>query len=139
MDDTLIVYLAIWITIAFVVGAIGSEREVGYWGTFTISLFLSPFVAITIALISKQKNGGAEKHRYKAKLEQAKLAAYKGNNAAAIDYYMEALYFLENDYKNMKGDFETKRTGLVAELKAKVEELKFINMKETATLDKSNF
>ena len=127
MDDILIGYLAIWIIIAFIVGAIGSEREVGYWGTFTISLFLSPFVAIIAALISKRLNGGVSKHRYKLKLEEAKMAAFKGNNNEAIDLYMDALYYLENDYRDMKGEFEMKRMDLITELKVKVEELKSKN------------
>ncbi len=124
MEDMLLGYLAIWILFAFIIGSIGSDREIGYWGTFTVSLFLSPIVAIVIALISKRKNGTAGIHRFKSKLEEAKKAAYKGQKDLAIDMYMDTLYFLENDYKNQKGEFEMKRLDLIVELKSKVEELK---------------
>ena len=124
MEDILIGYVAIWLIMAFIVASIGSDRELGYWGTFAISLILSPIVAIIAVLISKRTNGGIGVHRYKSKLDEAKKAVYKGQNEIAIDLYMDALYFLENDYKDIKGEFGMKRMDLIGEIKAKVEELK---------------
>ncbi len=129
MDNIIFGYLIIWTIAAFVVGYIGKDREIGYWSTFAISLLLSPIVAIIVALISKQiggvaSNGGNGPHRFKGKWDEAKKAEYKGQIETAIDLYMDTLYYLENDYKNMKGEFEMKRLDLIVELKAKVEELK---------------
>lgn len=129
MDNIIFGYLIIWTMAAFVVGYIGKDREIGYWSTFTISLLLSPIVAIIVALISKQiggvtSNGANGPHRFKGKLDEAKKAEYKGQIETSIDLYMDTLYYLENDYKNRKGEFEMKRLDLIVELKAKVEELK---------------
>ena len=129
MDSIILVYLIFWTIAAFVVGYIGKEREIGYWSTFTISLLLSPIVAIIVALISKQISGGSSnavngKHRFKGKWDEAKKAEYKGQIETSIDLYMDTLYYLENDYKNRKGEFEMKRMDIIDELKLKVEELK---------------
>jgi hypothetical protein len=68
--------------------------------------------------------GGKNEHVYKAHQELAQKAEYKGKNNEAIDHYQDALYHLENDYKNMRGSTEASRHRLVEKLKAKVEELK---------------
>ena len=129
MDNIIIGYLIIWTVTAFLVAYLGKEKEIGYWSTFTISLLLSPIVAIIVAILSKQilvgsSNDANGKHRFKTKLDEAKKAEYKGQIEASIDLYMDTLYYLENDYKNMKGEFEMKRLDLIIELKSKVEELK---------------
>ena len=129
MDNIIFGYLVIWTIAAFLVGYIGKDREIGYWSTFTMSLLLSPIVAIIVASLSKKIVGGSSNgangpHRFKAKLDEAKKAEYKGQIDLAVDLYMDTLYYLENDYKNTKGEFEMKRMDLIVDLKSKIEELK---------------
>ena len=44
-----------WIIFSFVVGFIGSERKIGFWGAFFLSILLSPLIGLIIALVSKNK------------------------------------------------------------------------------------
>ena len=57
----------LWIIFSFVVGWIGSKRNIGFWGAFLLSLLLSPLVGLIIALISKN----IEDEAYKEKILQA--------------------------------------------------------------------
>ena len=42
-----------WFGLAFIVAFAGTDRKIGYWGVFAISIFLSPVVALICALLSK--------------------------------------------------------------------------------------
>ena len=53
-----------WIIFSFVVGAIGSGRNIGFWGAFFLSFLLSPLIGIIITLVSKNK----EDEKYKEKV-----------------------------------------------------------------------
>ena len=44
-----------WIIFSLVAGAIGSGRNIGFWGAFLLSLVLSPIIGLIIALVSKDK------------------------------------------------------------------------------------
>ena len=43
-----------WILASILVGFIGSGRKIGYWGTFLLSLLLSPIIGLIFALASKR-------------------------------------------------------------------------------------
>jgi len=45
----------LWIPVSFAVAFLGIDRKIGYWGTFILSILLSPLVGIIIALTSKRK------------------------------------------------------------------------------------
>lgn len=45
----------IWIVLCFVVASIGSGKNIGYWGTFFLSLILSPIIGLIFALASSDK------------------------------------------------------------------------------------
>lgn len=47
-------YFIVWVGLCFLVAMIGTNRNIGYWGTFAISLFLSPLIGLIVALISKE-------------------------------------------------------------------------------------
>jgi phosphate/sulfate permease len=53
-----------WIIFSLIVGAIGSNRKIGFWGAFFLSLILSPVIGLIIALVSKDKDD----EEYKQKL-----------------------------------------------------------------------
>lgn len=42
-----------WIVLSFILGAVGSSRSTGFWGTFFLSLFLSPLIGFIVLLFSK--------------------------------------------------------------------------------------
>jgi len=42
----------IWVFVSIVVGAIGSEREIGFWRALIISLFLSPLFGLLFSFSS---------------------------------------------------------------------------------------
>lgn len=43
----------IWIVGCVIAGFIGSERSIGFWGAFFLSLVLSPLIGIIASLVSK--------------------------------------------------------------------------------------
>lgn len=42
-----------WIIFSFIVGLIGVEKKIGFWGGFFVSLIFSPIIGLIITLISK--------------------------------------------------------------------------------------
>lgn len=57
-------------------------------------------------------------------MELGKKAEYKSQYPEAINHYMNAMYHLENDYKNLNSKREKNRLDHVLNLNSKVEELK---------------
>ncbi|MFD2599864.1 hypothetical protein ACFSQ3_12975 [Sphingobacterium corticis] len=49
-------YFFLWIILSVVIGAIGSDRKIGFFGAFTVSLLLSPLIGGIIALASKRRS-----------------------------------------------------------------------------------
>jgi phosphate/sulfate permease len=45
-----------WIILSIVVGAIGSDRTIGFFGAFILSLLLSPIIGGIVALASTKKS-----------------------------------------------------------------------------------
>ena len=45
-----------WFFGALIVGMLGSDRTSGFWGSFLISLLLSPIVGIIIVFLSQRKS-----------------------------------------------------------------------------------
>jgi hypothetical protein len=42
-----------WIGLSFLAGYIGSERKIGFWGGFLLSIFLSPLIGFIVVALSK--------------------------------------------------------------------------------------
>ncbi|SFT75488.1 hypothetical protein SAMN05216474_2182 [Lishizhenia tianjinensis] len=51
-----ILVLAGWFILCLIVGAIGKSRRIGFWGSFLLSLFLSPLIGFIVALVSQRKS-----------------------------------------------------------------------------------
>lgn len=115
----------VWIVFALIVGLIGKDRKIGFGLAFLCSFLLSPFIGLIIALVSSKK-GKKIPPTHRGHTELGKKAEFKGQTEEAINHFMDALYHLENDYKNQKmsPQAEKKRQGHVSELEAKVAELK---------------
>jgi hypothetical protein len=55
--------LFFYVVLALLVGALSSDRTIGFWGGFLWSLLLSPIIGLIIALLSKSKNQAALEHK----------------------------------------------------------------------------
>lgn len=84
-------------------------------------LLICGFIGLVFGKNSPKKT---IEYKHKEFEEQAKRAEFKGQTKEALDLYLDALYHLENDYPNLKKTNEGARLKKVAELKAKIEELK---------------
>ena len=42
-----------WFLLSLLVGSIGNNRNIGFWGAFLLSLILSPIIGLIFTLISK--------------------------------------------------------------------------------------
>lgn len=101
------------------IGTLGSNRNIGFWGAFFISLLLSPLIGLIITLISKDK----ETQEYNRKLletlqnQQESLNKFSGSyqtynyETNYIDEELEKLETLrktaritEFEYQNLKSN-----------------------------------
>lgn len=48
-------FIIVWIVLCFLVALSGSEKKIGYWGVFFLSLILSPLIGLIIGLASGKK------------------------------------------------------------------------------------
>jgi uncharacterized membrane-anchored protein YhcB (DUF1043 family) len=122
-----------WIGFALLVGLVGKNRKIGFGMAFFLALILSPIIGIIIALLSKTKKEMEEEHKFKADLELAKKAEFKGQLDQAIDHYMDSLYHLENDYKNLDKKSEEGRQKHIKSIKDKIEALKKLKSEKSTT------
>lgn len=79
---------------------------------------------LLMTIFGGSKNNATTIHKFQQYEEKANRAEYKGNISEAIDNYMDALYHLETDYKNLSKPMEENRRQKVDELKIKVSQLK---------------
>jgi len=49
-------YFLLWLILSILVGAAGKSRNIGFWGGFLLSLFLSPLVGVIGVALSKRVN-----------------------------------------------------------------------------------
>ena len=125
MEEIIYTYFLIWVFISLLVSLLGRDKKVGFWGTFMWSFFLSPIVGAIIASLSPTTiQTEYEIHKWKGFVDKGKKAEYKEQYKEEIDFYMDALYHLENDYGGLNDKLDDSRLGLVANYKSKVEELK---------------
>ena len=123
-DSSIIGILVFWILLSFGVGIVGNGKKVGYWGVFWWSVLLSPIVGLIVGLVSPQQLE-SEVHKFKSHIELGKISEYKGEIKESINHYMDGLYHLENDYKNVSNKkWNESRSQLIEQYKTKVEELK---------------
>lgn len=115
----------LWIFFAILVGVVGKDRNIGFGWAFFWALILSPLIGIIIALLSdKKKPISNDVDKWKHNYEEAKKAEYKGQNAIAIDFYMNTLYYLENDNTKISKSSETYKQELITRIKSRVKNLK---------------
>jgi len=110
----------------------GQVNNIGLMRDQQIYLIIAGILSIIGIIIlgsTRKKSKEVNKYPFKITIKQAKIAEYKGNIKEAIDKYMETLYHLENDYKNIRLEkqFDESRIKLIETVKLKVEKLKAKN------------
>ncbi len=87
-----------WILLSFVVAIIGTDRKIGYWGTFFLSLLLSPIIGAIFALASERKS------KSKSEIEKLPQETYNFYSYARKEFkkgnFNQAINFL-NDAKKL--------------------------------------
>lgn len=58
----------IWIFVSLIVGALSTEKTIGFWGGFLASLFFSPIIGIIIALASRSRVAAKMEERLASKM-----------------------------------------------------------------------
>lgn len=82
-----IVVIIIGIGLSVLVGKLGEKRKIGFWGSFIISIVLSPVIGLIATLFSKKKdvefvdiNRKQEKSKIKDKFENDEWKDVKSLN-----------------------------------------------------------
>lgn len=49
------IWIITWLILCIILGSVGSNRKIGFWGAFFLSLLLSPLIGLIITLASKTR------------------------------------------------------------------------------------
>jgi hypothetical protein len=110
----------LWLGLSLLVGIVGKDRTVGFWIAFFASLILSPLIGLIIVLLSGKDKRAQETRKYIACIEAAKKAEFKGQLETAIDLFMDALFYLKDNYSNA----DAQQRQLTENIQAKITSLK---------------
>ena len=100
LNSTNTMGIFLWLLLTFIVGIIGSSRRIGFFGSFILSLILSPLIGIIIVLTSQRKS---DLHFQKKLLENSKLK--KIDHMEEIDRLLDMKsngHITEDEYQKMK-------------------------------------
>lgn len=92
-----------WLLLSILVGAIGSNRRIGFGVAFIVALLLSPLVGLIVALLSRPRGTAAEMERERVIAEHDRLKAaanvysQKQDTSNAIRVLQEALQHYAGD------------------------------------------
>ena len=88
--------LLAWIFFSLVVGAIGADRTIGFWGSFFISLLLSPVIGFIIVLFYKS-NATAAAEIKSRRIQEETLEAIKNKPEKNIAEELQKLSDLKEN------------------------------------------
>ena len=97
---------------AAVVGYAGSTRKIGFVLGLVASLLLTPLLGLVLVAFSEK-----EQHRYLDEFNKGKKAEYRDDVASAKAHYLNALWHLENDYKQLNQTLAEAKTQVTVALK----------------------
>lgn len=120
-------WILLWVILSFIVGMFGSNKKIGYWGTFFVSLLLSPLIGLIIALVSADKapaNTKVKEPAWHAAREEARKFEFKEKYPEALDKYQDSLYELLKVEVAPNSKREAKKAELKLQLESKVSEMK---------------
>lgn len=85
-----VILILFYFVLCLIVSAFGANKSIGFWGTFFVSLLLSPLIGLIVALLSSSSSSESEVTKHIIKGEKA----LKSNNVyIAIDHFNRSLNF----------------------------------------------
>lgn len=106
------IYIVTWVVFCTIVGAIGSDKKIGFTGAFFLSLILSPLIGLIITLFSKSLDSvQIEKEVLINQKEQTKLLAE--NNKMNIANEIERLANLRDNGVITEDEFQQAKQRLI--------------------------
>jgi len=104
-----------WITFSVLVGLLGSDRKIGFWGSFLLSIILSPLIALIITLLSKSlKQQRVDDEILQNQKEQTRLLAEKSDiNLVSIADEIEKLLKLKDKGLLTEDEFQQAKQRLI--------------------------
>ena len=132
-----------WIILSFVVAFIGSDRKIGYWGTFFLSLLLSPIIGAIFALAS-QRNIQVSNYRipvYESVRDESISETSNDNNRTSNAEQLEKLAALKEKGILTEDEFiQEKKKIIGVEIEDNIDSLNEQNSTENkASEKKKNF
>jgi phosphate/sulfate permease len=100
----------------------GTEKSLGYWGTFFISLIVSPLIGLIIALVSNPRIRRTVSIGV-SNLDLASKSENRGDNKEAWRYYMDALFDIKHAPKSSDRYIRNYRTKKIVEIESKIKEI----------------
>jgi hypothetical protein len=100
-----------WFIFSIIVGIIGANRNIGFWGAFLLSLILSPLIGIIVTLISKDQ----EEEEYKneiLKTQEAQKTALEKLTTKNLEVKKELTTSIADEIIKMK---KLKDSGTITE------------------------
>ena len=116
------VIIFIWLGLCFLVAMVGTEKSIGYWAVFFLSLLFSPLIGLIIALVSSPKGGKTVSTRV-MNLDLAKKSENRGDYQEAWKYYKDALYDFKNAGIAKDKHVKNYRTKKIIEIESKINEI----------------
>lgn len=107
-----------WIVFSFVVGIVGKDRKIGFWGAFLVSILLSPLIGLIITLVSKNKEDEAYKKKVliaqKRNLEELKKLSETGKTATlSVADELEKLRKLRDEKLISEDEFQSLKNKVI--------------------------
>lgn len=109
-----------WIIFSLIVGLIGTDRKIGFFGAFLVSLILSPVIGLIITLVSKDlKDEKYKQNILKAQKSQQealeKLSNSKSKDSSKISILdeLERLKKLKDENLISESEFQTLKDKII--------------------------
>lgn len=112
-----VIFIA-WITFSLLIGIVGDDRKIGFWGAFLISVILSPLVGLIITMFSKTiKQQKIDDEILRNQIEQTRLLAEKTvNKSISITDELEKLVSLKEKGALSEDEFQQAKQHLINKL-----------------------
>ncbi|MFB9864809.1 SHOCT domain-containing protein [Rufibacter immobilis] len=104
-----------WPLFSFGVGMLGSEREIGFWPAFLISIFCSPLVGLIFTVLSKDKSELAYKRKmYEDQKKQQEALENNNINQTSLTSELKKLKAMKAEGLLTEEEFSKAKDKLLA-------------------------
>jgi len=108
------VFFFFWVFCAVIVGLIGSNRTIGFWATFLLSILLSPVIALIIALCYQSKSSAYYQQQMLIQQQQATQAIQNLHQKDPTTTEIERLAKLKADGVISEEEFQKLKAKLIS-------------------------